>query len=128
MKKTFVIDIDNLTTQTQEELLGVLYHIEDNLEYECKSVSNTINYLQEILFHNDEEYEKLFGNDMAIRICKANHFSLADINVYGSTVHWINDSLNNLQDLYDINEDYVLPTKDENLINDYKKDFLEEEE
>lgn len=128
MKKTFVIDIDNLTTQTQEELLGVLYHIEDNLEYECKSVSNTINYLQEILFHNDEEYEKLFGNDMAIRICKANHFSLADINVYGSTVYWINDSLNNLQDLYDINEDYVLPTKDENLINDYKKDFLEEEE
>ena len=127
MKKTIVIDIDNLTTQTQEELLGVLYHIEDNLEYECKSVSSTIDYLQKILFHNDEEYEKLFGNDMAIRICKANHFSLADINVYGSTVYWINDSLNNLQDLYDINEDYVLPTKDENLINDYKKEYLEEE-
>ena len=127
MKKTIVIDIDNLTTQTQEELLDVLYHIEDNLEYECKSVSSTINYLQEILFHNDEEYEKLFGNDMAIRICKANHFSLADINVYGSTVYWINDSLNNLQDLYDINEDYVLPTKDETLINDYKKEYLEEE-
>ena len=127
MKKTIVIDIDNLTTQTQEELLGVLYHIEDNLGYECKSVSSTINYLQEILFHNDEEYEKLFGNDMAIRICKANHFSLADINVYGSTVYWINDSLNNLQDLYDINEDYVLPTKDETLINDYKKEYLEEE-
>ena len=127
MKKTIVIDIDNLTTQTQEELLGVLYHIEDNLGYECKSVSNTINYLQEILFHNDEEYEKLFGSDMAIRICKANHFSLADIKAYGSTVYWINDSLNNLQDLYDINEDYVLPTKDEKLINDYKKEFLEEE-
>lgn len=127
MKKTIVIDIDNLTTKNQEELLGVLYHIEDNLGYECKSVSSTINYLQEILFHNDEEYEKLFGNDMAIRICKANHFSLADINVYGSTVYWINDSLNNLQDLYDINEDYVLPTKDENLINDYKKEYLEEE-
>lgn len=127
MKKTIVIDIDNLTTQTQEELLGVLYHIEDNLGYECKSVSSTIDYLQKILFHNDEEYEKLFGNDMAIRICKANHFSLADIKVYGSVVYWINDSLNNLQDLYDINEDYVLPTKDENLINDYKKEFLEEE-
>lgn len=127
MKKTIVIDIDNLTTQTQEELLGVLYHIEDNLGYKCKSVSSTIDYLQKILFHNDEEYEKLFGNDMAIRICKANHFSLADINVYGSTVYWINDSLNNLQDLYDINEDFVLPTKDENLINDYKKEYLEEE-
>ena len=127
MKKTIVIDIDNLTTQTQEELLGVLYHIEDNLGYECKSVSSTINYLQEILFHNDEEYEKLFGNDMAIRICKAHHFSLADIKVYGSVVYWINDSLNNLQDLYDINEDYVLPTKDENLINDYKKEFLNED-
>ena len=127
MKKTIVIDIDNLSTKNQEELLDVLYHIEDNLDYECKSVSSTINYLQEILFHNDEEYEKLFGNDMAIRICKANHFSLADINVYGSTVYWINDSLNNLQDLYDINEDYVLPTKDENLINDYKKEYLEEE-
>lgn len=127
MKKTIVIDIDNLTTQSQEELLGVLYHIEDNLGYECKSVSSTINYLQEILFHNDEEYEKLFGSDMAIRICKANHFSLADIKVYGSIVYWINDSLNNLQDLYDINEDYVLPTKDENLINDYKKEILNEE-
>lgn len=127
MKKTIVIDIDNLTTQNQEELLDALYRIEANLEYKCKSVSSTINYLQEILFHNDEEYEKLFGNDMAIRICKANHFSLADINVYGSTVYWINDSLNNLQDLYDINEDYVLPTKDEKLINDYKKEFLEEE-
>lgn len=127
MKKTIVIDIDNLTTQNQEELLDALYRIEANLEYKCKSVSSTINYLQEILFHNDEEYEKLFGNDMAVRICKANHFSLADINVYGSTVYWINDSLNNLQDLYDINEDYVLPTKDENLINDYKKEYLEEE-
>lgn len=127
MKKTIVIDIDNLTTQNQEELLDALYRIEANLEYKCKSVSSTINYLQEILFHNDEEYEKLFGNDMAIRICKANHFSLADINVYGSTVYWINDSLNNLQDLYDINEDYVLPTKDENLINDYKKEYLEED-
>ena len=127
MKKTIVIDIDNLTAKNQEELLDILYHIEDNLDYECKSVSSTINYLQEILFHNDEDYEKLFGNDMAIRICKANHFSLADINVYGSTVYWINDSLNNLQDLYDINEDYVLPTKDENLINDYKKEYLEEE-
>lgn len=127
MKKTIVIDIDNLSTKNQEELLDVLYHIEDNLGYKCKSVSSTIDYLQKILFHNDEEYEKLFGNDMAIRICKANHFSLADINVYGSTVYWINDSLNNLQDLYDINEDYVLPTKDENLINDYKKEYLEEE-
>lgn len=127
MKKTIVIDIDELSTKNQQELLDVLYHIEDDLEYECKSVSSTINYLQEILFHNDEEYEKLFGNDMAIRICKANHFSLADIKVYGSVVYWINDSLNNLQDLYDINEDYVLPTKDKNLINDYKKEYLEEE-
>lgn len=127
MKKTIVIDIDNLTTKNQEELLDVLYHIEDNLDYECKSVSNTINYLQKILFQNDEDYEKLFCSDMAIRICKANHFSLADIKVFGSTVYWINESLNDLQDLYDINEDYVLPTKDENLINDYKKAYLEEE-
>ena len=127
MKKTIVIDIDNLTTQNQQKLLDTLYNIEDNLGYECKSVSSTIKYLQEILYHNDEEYEKLFGNDMAIRICKANHFSLADIKFYGSDVYWINDSLNNLQDLYEINEDYVLPTKDETLINDYKKEFLEEE-
>lgn len=127
MKKTIVIDIDELSTKNQEELLDVLYHIEDNLEYECKSVSSTINYLQGILFHNDEDYEKLFGNDIAVRICKANRLSLADINVYGSTVYWINDSLNDLQDLYDINEDYVLPTKDKKLINDYKKEYLEEE-
>ena len=74
----------------------------------------------------DEDYEKFFGSDMAIRICKANHLSLSDIKVYGSTVYWINDSLNNLQDLYDINKYYVLPTKDEKLINDSKKEFLKE--
>ena len=49
MKKTIVIDIDNLMTQNQEDLLNVLYRIEDDLGYKCKSVSSTINYLQKIL-------------------------------------------------------------------------------
>ena len=128
MKKTIVIDIDNLSTKSQEELLDVLYHIEDDLEYECKSVSSAINYLQEILVHNDEYYEAQFGSEMAIRICRANGIPLSDIEKYGSDAYWINDGINNLQDLYDINEDFVLPTGDEDLIRDYREEILEEDE
>ena len=65
---------------------------------------------------------------MAIRICQANNIPLSDIEEYGSDAYWINDGINNLQDLYDINEDFVIPTGDEDLIRDYKKEILEEEE
>ena len=54
MKKTIVIDIDNLMTQNQEDLLQVLYRIEDDLGYKCKSVSSAIDYLQNILFKEEE--------------------------------------------------------------------------
>lgn len=76
----------------------------------------------------DESYESQFGTEMAIRICRANDLPLSYIEKYGSEVYWINDGLNNLQDLYDINENYVIPTGDKQLIEDYKKEFLEEEE
>lgn len=76
----------------------------------------------------DEEYYKgRFGSEIAIRICRANNIPLSDIEKYGSEAYWINDGINNLQDLYDINEDYVIPTGDEDLIRDYREEILEEE-
>ncbi len=76
----------------------------------------------------DEDYEEQFGSEMAIRICRANNIPLSDIEEYGSDAYWINDAINNLQDLYDINEDFVLPTGDEDLIRDYREEILEEDE
>lgn len=76
----------------------------------------------------DEDYEEQFGSEMAIRICRANGIPLSDIEKYGSDAYWINDGINNLQDLYDINEDFVLPTGDEDLIRDYRVEILEEDE
>jgi hypothetical protein len=64
---------------------------------------------------------------MAIRICRANNIPLSQIEEYGSDAYWIDDGINNLQDLYEINEDYVLPTGDEDLIRDYREQILEEE-
>ena len=77
---------------------------------------------------DEEYYKEQFGSEMAIRICQANNIPLSDIEEYGSDAYWINDGINNLQDLYDINEDFVIPTGDEDLIRDYKKEILEEEE
>lgn len=76
----------------------------------------------------DEDYKEQFGSEMAIRICRANGIPLSDIEKYGSDAYWINDGINNLQDLYDINEDFVLPTGDEDLIRDYRVEILEEDE
>ena len=76
----------------------------------------------------EEDYEDQFGSEMAIRICRANNIPLSDIEKYGSDAYWINDGINNLQDLYDINEKYVIPTGDEDLIRDYREEILEEEE
>lgn len=76
----------------------------------------------------EEDYEDQFGSEMAIRICRANNIPLSDIEEYGSEAYWINDGINNLQDLYDINEKYVIPTGDEDLIRDYREEILEEEE
>lgn len=41
--------IDNLPYDTCEQLLDVLYIVEDQLDYKCKRVSATINYLQDEL-------------------------------------------------------------------------------
>lgn len=76
----------------------------------------------------EEDYKAKFGSEIAIRICKANNLPLSDIEEYGSEVYWINDGINNLQDLYDINENYVIPTGNKQLIDDYRNEILEEEE
>ncbi len=55
MKAHIVIDLDELTQQTKGELLDTLYHIEDQMEYKCKSVSKLINYLQEHLHEDKKE-------------------------------------------------------------------------
>ena len=40
--------ISKLTKETRRELLFTLYKIEDELAYNCKDVSKTINYIQEL--------------------------------------------------------------------------------
>ena len=76
----------------------------------------------------DEDYESQFGSEIAIRICRANNIPLSDIEEYGSDAYWIDEGINNLQDLYDINENFVIPTGDEDLIRDYREEILEEDE
>lgn len=40
--------IAELSENTRSDLLTVLWAIEDELQYECKDVTETINYLQEV--------------------------------------------------------------------------------
>ena len=40
--------INKLTKESRTELLFTLYKIEDELAYNCKNVSKTINYIQEL--------------------------------------------------------------------------------
>ena len=49
--------IDDLPYDTCEQLLDVLYIIEDQLDYKCKKVSATINYLQDELHPVKEDEE-----------------------------------------------------------------------
>ena len=39
--------LKQLSGKTRSDLLMVLYGIEDELDYECEDISETINYLQE---------------------------------------------------------------------------------
>jgi hypothetical protein len=41
--------LNTLSAKTRAELLDTLYKVEDELEYKCKKVSNTIDYLQKTL-------------------------------------------------------------------------------
>lgn len=38
--------LDSLRKDTQNDLLFLLYRIEDELEYKCNDISTTIDYLQ----------------------------------------------------------------------------------
>lgn len=38
--------LEQLRNKTKQELLMLLYEIEDDLDYNCKEVSDTLNYLQ----------------------------------------------------------------------------------
>lgn len=55
MKVHIVIDLEELTKATKEQLLDTLYHVEDQMCYKCKSVSRVIDTLQNDLFHKNEE-------------------------------------------------------------------------
>ena len=39
--------LKQLSVKTRSDLLMVLYGIEDELDYECEDISETINFLQE---------------------------------------------------------------------------------
>lgn len=58
--------LDELPFDTCEDLLHLLYTIEDQLGYKCKRVSKTINYLQDYL----HPIEKKGGNFMKRVICE----------------------------------------------------------
>ena len=42
-------ELENLSKDTQRELLFLLYKIEDELNYNNKQITNTIDFLQKIL-------------------------------------------------------------------------------
>lgn len=54
MKVHIIIDLEELTKATKEELLNTLYHVEDEMGYKCKSVSGVIDTLQNDLIKNEE--------------------------------------------------------------------------
>ena len=52
--------LENLTKKQKEDLLMVLYSIEDRLNYKCKKVSKTIDFLQ--AEESEEEHENITCN------------------------------------------------------------------
>ena len=49
MEKEMILQVEEikkLSQKTRTDLLMVLYNVEDELDYESKNVSNTIDYLQ----------------------------------------------------------------------------------
>ena len=55
-KKNMILTLEqicNIDKQTNEELLSVLYKIEDKLLYKCEKVSNTIDFLQKLLYRSE---------------------------------------------------------------------------
>ena len=49
--------LSQITQENREKLLHALYSIEDNLCYECKNVSETINYIQDKYISNKVNYK-----------------------------------------------------------------------
>lgn len=49
--------LKQLSVKTKTDLLMVLYEIEDELDYECEDISETINYLQveKVVLFTDEK-------------------------------------------------------------------------
>lgn len=41
-------ELNSLSSETKSDLLDILYRIEDELQYNCKKVTNTIDFLQKI--------------------------------------------------------------------------------
>lgn len=49
MEKEMILQVEEikkLSQKTRTDLLMILYNVEDELDYESKNVSNTIDYLQ----------------------------------------------------------------------------------
>ena len=57
------------------------------------------------------------NEEIVKRICKTNGIEYTPYE-YGSEAYWFLDQLNNLEDLDDLFENYVLPTEDEELIKE----------
>lgn len=127
MRTTIKLYADEFSKSAWEEYCDIAKVPYDATSITIEFETDEVEYTEEE-DEDEEYYREQFGSEMAIRICQANNIPLSDIEEYGSDAYWINDGINNLQDLYDINEDFVIPTGDEDLIRDYKKEILEEEE
>ena len=60
--------LQELSQETREELLMVLYSIEDELCYKCKNVTNTIEYIQDRYIGEKVNYKT--RNELAINFLK----------------------------------------------------------
>ena len=49
--------LNKITQKNKEELLMILYSIEDNLDYKCKNISKTINYIQDKFLPQKTNYK-----------------------------------------------------------------------
>jgi hypothetical protein len=52
---TLNLDLEKISTNNAVDLVLVLYRIEEDLDYKCKSVSNSINKIQDFLFREVDD-------------------------------------------------------------------------
>lgn len=65
-----------ITDKQRDELLNVLYGIEDRLNYKCKNISKTINYIQNTYIQSKVTYKDRV--ELAINYLKENDYLIEE--------------------------------------------------